>query len=171
MRPAVLPLCAWPVLKQAAVIADVDPPSHAALGDPSEIEFQGFQKYREDLDDQGPDSENSLDNNPPRSSSSTTASSSPSTVIQGTNHESIDSTEAEEKTLTFHNHISAVSIQAFAKASLERRENDGMLEGPVRQRDYENPYFEPQYGFPTEDEEDEQGESYTPHFAQNMNDS
>ncbi|XP_059507933.1 MAP kinase-activating death domain protein isoform X5 [Stegostoma tigrinum] len=150
---------------------NVDPPSHAALGDPSEIEFQGFQKYREDLDDQGPDSENSLDNNPPRSSSSTTASSSPSTVIQGTNHESIDSTEAEEKTLTFHNHISAVSIQAFAKASLERRENDGMSDGPVRQRDYENPYFEPQYGFPTEDEDDEQGESYTPHFAQNMNDS
>ncbi|XP_060694671.1 MAP kinase-activating death domain protein isoform X3 [Hemiscyllium ocellatum] len=150
---------------------NVDPPSHAALGDPSEIEFQGFQKYREDLDDQGPDSENSLDNNPPRSSSSTTASSSPSTVIQGTNHESIDSTEAEEKTLTFHNHISAASIQAFAKASLERRENNGMAEVPARQRDYENPYFEPQYGFPTEDEDDEQGESYTPHFVQNVNDN
>ncbi|XP_043562244.1 MAP kinase-activating death domain protein isoform X2 [Chiloscyllium plagiosum] len=150
---------------------NVDPPSHAALGDPSEIEFQGFQKYREDLDDQGPDSENSLDNNPPRSSSSTTASSSPSTVIQGTNHESIDSTEAEEKTLTFHNHISAASIQAFAKASLERRENNGMAEVPARQRDYENPYFEPQYGFPTEDEDDDQGESYTPHFVQNVNDN
>ncbi|XP_041053480.1 MAP kinase-activating death domain protein isoform X4 [Carcharodon carcharias] len=147
---------------------NVDPPTHAALGDPSEIEFQGFQKYRDDLDDQGLDSENSLENNALRSSSSTTASSSPSTVIQGTNHESIDSAEADEKTLTFHNHISATSIQAFAKANLERRENDGLLEGPGRQRDYDNPYFEPQYGFPVEEDEEEQGESYTPNFAQNI---
>ncbi|XP_078077483.1 MAP kinase-activating death domain protein [Mustelus asterias] len=150
---------------------NIDPPTHAALGDPSEIEFQGFQKYRDDLDDQGLDSENSLENNPLRSSSSTTASSSPSTVIQGTNHESIDSAEAEEKTLTFHNHISAASIQAFAKANLERRENDGLLEGPGRQRDYDNPYFEPQYGFPAEEGEEEQGESYTPNFAQNINEN
>ncbi|XP_078404928.1 MAP kinase-activating death domain protein isoform X6 [Cetorhinus maximus] len=148
---------------------NVDPPTHAALGDPSEIEFQGFQKYRDDLDDQGLDSENSLENNALRSSSSTTASSSPSTVIQGTNHESIDLAEADEKTLTFHNHISAASIQAFAKANLERRENDGMLEGTGRQCDYDNPYFEPQYGFPAEEDEEEQGESYTPNFAQNIN--
>uniref|UniRef100_UPI00398F69D4 MAP kinase-activating death domain protein n=1 Tax=Pristiophorus japonicus TaxID=55135 RepID=UPI00398F69D4 len=150
---------------------NVDPPTHAALGDPSEIEFQGYQKYRDDADDQGLDSENSLENNPPRSSSSTTASSSPSTVIQGTNHESMDSAELDEKTLTFHNHISAASIQAFAKASLERRESDGLSEVPGRQRDYDNPYFEPQYGFPTEegDGEDDQGESYTPNFAQNIN--
>ncbi|XP_067902885.1 MAP kinase-activating death domain protein [Heterodontus francisci] len=148
---------------------NVDPPTHAALGDPSEIDFQGFQKDRDDPDDQGLDSENSLENNPPRSSSSTTASSSPSTVIQGTNHESIDSAEADEKTLTFPNHISAASIQAFAKANLERRESDGLSEGPSHQRDYDNPYFEPQYGFPAEEDEDDQGESYTPHFAQNIN--
>ncbi|XP_038663199.1 MAP kinase-activating death domain protein isoform X9 [Scyliorhinus canicula] len=150
---------------------NLDPPTHAALGDPSEIEFQGFQKYRDDLDDQGLDSENSLENNPLRSSSSTTASSSPSTVIQGTNHESIDSAEAEDKTLTFHNHISAASIQAFAKANLERRENDGLSEGLVRHRDYDNPYFEPQYGFPAEEDEEEQGESYTPNFAHNINEN
>ncbi|GCB80473.1 hypothetical protein scyTo_0017190 [Scyliorhinus torazame] len=150
---------------------NLDPPTHAALGDPSEIEFQGFQKYRDDLDDQGLDSENSLENNPLRSSSSTTASSSPSTVIQGTNHESIDSAEAEDKTLTFHNHISAASIQAFAKANLERRENDGLSEGLVRNRDYDNPYFEPQYGFPAEEDEEEQGESYTPNFAHNINEN
>ncbi|XP_078271120.1 MAP kinase-activating death domain protein isoform X5 [Rhinoraja longicauda] len=150
---------------------NVDPPTHAALGDPSEIEFQGFQKFREDADDQGLDSENSLENNPPRSSSSTTASSSPSTVIQGINHESIDSVEADEKTLTFHNHIAATSIQAFAKVSLEQRENDGMPEGLGRQKDYDNPYFEPQYGFPAEEDEgeDDQGESYTPNFVQPIN--
>ncbi|XP_051884911.1 MAP kinase-activating death domain protein isoform X5 [Pristis pectinata] len=152
---------------------NIDPLTHAALGDPSEIEFQGFQKYREDLDDQGLDSENSLENNPPRSSSSTTASSSPSTVIQGINHESIDSVEADEKTLTFHNHITATSIQAFAKANLERRESDGLSEGTGRQKDYDNPYFEPQYGFPAEEGEgeDDQGESYTPNFVQPINGS
>ncbi|XP_059831328.1 MAP kinase-activating death domain protein isoform X1 [Hypanus sabinus] len=150
---------------------NIDPLTHAALGDPSEIDFQGFQKDREDPDDQGLDSENSLEINPPRSSSSTTASSSPSTVIQGINHESIDSVEADEKTLTFHNHIAATSIQAFAKASLERRESDGLSEVTGRQKDYDNPYFEPQYGFPTEEGEgeDDQGESYTPNFIQTIN--
>ncbi|XP_072128213.1 MAP kinase-activating death domain protein isoform X1 [Mobula birostris] len=150
---------------------NVDPLTHAALGDPSEIDFQGFQKDQEDQDDQGLDSENSLENNPPRSSSSTTASSSPSTVIQGINHESIDSVEADEKSLTFHNHIAATSIQAFAKASLERRESDGLSEVMGRQKDYDNPYFEPQYGFPTEEGEgeDDQGESYTPNFIQTIN--
>ncbi|XP_032894354.1 MAP kinase-activating death domain protein isoform X11 [Amblyraja radiata] len=150
---------------------NIDPLTHAALGDPSEIEFQGFQKFREDADDQGLDSENSLENNHPRSSSSTTASSSPSTVIQGINHESIDSVEADEKTLTFHNHIAATSIQAFAKVSLEQRENDGLSEGLGHQKDYDNPYFEPQYGFPAEEDEgeDDQGESYTPNFVQPIN--
>lgn len=150
---------------------NIDPLTHAALGDPSEIEFQGFQKFREDADDQGLDSENSLENNQPRSSSSTTASSSPSTVIQGINHESIDSVEADEKTLTFHNHIAATSIQAFSKASLEQRENDGLSEGLGHQKDYDNPYFEPQYGFPAEEDEgeDDQGESYTPNFVQPIN--
>ncbi|XP_067850389.1 MAP kinase-activating death domain protein-like, partial [Heptranchias perlo] len=148
---------------------NVDPPTHAALGDPSEIEFQGYQKYRDDPDDQGLDSENSLESNPLRSSSSTTASSSPSTVIQGTNHESIDSVDADERTLSFHNHISAASIQAFAKASCERRESDGLSSGSACQRDYDNPYFEPQYGFPAEEGEDEQGESYTPNFTQSIN--
>lgn len=40
-----------------------------------------------------------------------------------------------------------------------------------KKREYDNPYFEPQYGFPTEDdaEADEQEESYTPRFNQNLN--
>ncbi|XP_069750425.1 MAP kinase-activating death domain protein isoform X2 [Narcine bancroftii] len=148
---------------------NIDPLTHAALGDPSEIEFQGFQKYREDLHDQGIDSENSLETNPPRSSSSTTASSSPSTVIQGINHEPIDSADADEKTLVSHNHITATSIQAFAKANLERRESDALSESAGRLKDYDNPYFEPQYGFPTEEGDDDQGESYTPNFIQPIN--
>ncbi|NXH69263.1 MADD protein, partial [Hydrobates tethys] len=158
---------------------NVDPLTHAALGDASEVEFDDFQEYSGDLDEQAMDSENSQENNQPRSSSSTTASSSPSTVIHGVNHESADSAEMEEKLVAgFSNHLPSLSLQpSFPKISLDRRESDSAAgsmsssEGVVRKREYDNPYFEPQYGFPTEDEDDEQEESYTPRFNQNLNGS
>ncbi|NXK73636.1 MADD protein, partial [Amazona guildingii] len=158
---------------------NVDPLTHAALGDASEVEFDDFQEYSGDLDEQAMDSENSQENNQPRSSSSTTASSSPSTVIHGVNHESADAAEMEEKLVAgFSNHLPSLSLQpSFPKISLDRRESDGAAgsicssEGVVRKREYDNPYFEPQYGFPTEDEDDEQEESYTPRFNQNLNGS
>lgn len=67
----------------------MDPPTHAALGDASEVEFQDFHdKDSHNLD--GPSSVDGAvelsDGQPLRSSSSTTASSSPSTIIQGVNH-------------------------------------------------------------------------------------
>ncbi|XP_032044581.1 MAP kinase-activating death domain protein isoform X14 [Aythya fuligula] len=158
---------------------NVDPLTHAALGDASEVEFDDFQEYSGDLDEQAMDSENSQENNQPRSSSSTTASSSPSTVIHGVNHESADSAEMEEKLAAgFSNHLPSLPLQtSFPKMSLDRRESDSPAvsmtssEGVVRKREYDNPYFEPQYGFPTEDEDDEQEESYTPRFNQNLNGS
>ncbi|NXW26618.1 MADD protein, partial [Phaetusa simplex] len=158
---------------------NVDPLTHAALGDASEVEFDDFQEYSGDLDEQAMDSENSQENNQPRSSSSTTASSSPSTVIHGVNHESADSAEMEEKLVAgFSNHLPSLPLQAsFPKISLDRRESDSAAgsvsssEGVVRRREYDNPYFEPQYGFPMEDEDDEQEESYTPRFNQNLNGS
>ncbi|KAF1413355.1 MAP kinase-activating death domain protein, partial [Spheniscus humboldti] len=158
---------------------NVDPLTHAALGDASEVEFDDFQEYSGDLDEQAMDSENSQENNQPRSSSSTTASSSPSTVIHGVNHESADSAEMEEKLVAgFSNHLPSLPLQPnFPKISLDRREGDSTAgsmsfsEGVVRKREYDNPYFEPQYGFPTEDEDDEQEESYTPRFNQNLNGS
>ncbi|XP_059675181.1 MAP kinase-activating death domain protein isoform X14 [Gavia stellata] len=158
---------------------NVDPLTHAALGDASEVEFDDFQEYSGDLDEQAMDSENSQENNQPRSSSSTTASSSPSTVIHGVNHESADSAEMEEKLVAgFSNHLPSLPLQpSFPKISLDRRESDSAAgsmsssEGVVRKREYDNPYFEPQYGFPTEDEDDEQEESYTPRFNQNLNGS
>uniref|UniRef100_A0A672TRI1 MAP kinase-activating death domain protein n=1 Tax=Strigops habroptila TaxID=2489341 RepID=A0A672TRI1_STRHB len=175
---------------------NVDPLTHAALGDASEVEFDDFQEYSGDLDEQAMDSENSQENNQPRSSSSTTASSSPSTVIHGVNHlyaaqvgeqindltgpqESADAAEMEEKLVAgFSNHLPSLSLQpSFPKISLDRRESDSAAgsmsssEGVVRRREYDNPYFEPQYGFPTEDEDDEQEESYTPRFNQNLNGS
>ncbi|XP_075568091.1 MAP kinase-activating death domain protein isoform X20 [Pelecanus crispus] len=158
---------------------NVDPLTHAALGDASEVEFDDFQEYSGDLDEQAMDSENSQENNQPRSSSSTTASSSPSTVIHGVNHESADSAEMEDKLVAgFSNHLPSLPLQpSFPKISLDRRESDSAAgsmsssEGVVRKREYDNPYFEPQYGFPTEDEDDEQEESYTPRFNQNLNGS
>ncbi|KFP81246.1 MAP kinase-activating death domain protein, partial [Apaloderma vittatum] len=158
---------------------NVDPLTHAALGDASEVEFDDFQEYSGDLDEQAMDSENSQENNQPRSSSSTTASSSPSTVIHGVNHESADSAEIEEKLVAgFSNHLPSLPLQtSFPRLSLDRREIDSAAgnmsssEGVVRKREYDNPYFEPQYGFPTEDEDDEQEESYTPRFNQNLSGS
>ncbi|XP_030415720.1 MAP kinase-activating death domain protein isoform X20 [Gopherus evgoodei] len=155
---------------------NVDPLTHAALGDASEVEFDDFQEYSGDLDAQALDSESSLDNNQPRSSSSTTASSSPSTVIHGVNHESADSAEMEEKMITgFSNHLPSLPLQPnFPKMNLERRDGESpaasmsSVEGMVKKREYDNPYFEPQYGFPTEEEDEEQEESYTPKFNQNL---
>ncbi|XP_025024551.1 MAP kinase-activating death domain protein isoform X17 [Python bivittatus] len=156
---------------------NVDPLTHAALGDASEVEFDDFQEYSGDMDEQAPDSENSQDNNQPRSSSSTTASSSPSTVIHGVNHESADSAEIEEKMVAgFSNHLSSLPLQPnFPKMAVDHRDSESpsfslsSAEGMVKKREYDNPYFEPQYGFPTEEEEDEQEESYTPKFNQNLN--
>ncbi|KAM7165298.1 MAP kinase-activating death domain protein isoform 5-T11 [Macrochelys suwanniensis] len=155
---------------------NVDPLTHAALGDASEVEFDDFQEYSGDLDAQALDSESSQDNNQPRSSSSTTASSSPSTVIHGVNHESADSAEMEEKMIAgFSNHLPSLPLQPnFPKMNLERRESESpagsmsSVEGMVKKREYDNPYFEPQYGFPTEEEDEEQEESYTPRFNQNL---
>lgn len=76
----------------------------------------------------------------------------------------------------FSNHLPTLPLQPnFPKINLERRENEspaGSLsytDGVVKKREYDNPYFEPQYGFPTEEEEEEQEESYTPRFNQNLN--
>lgn len=68
----------------------LDPPTHAALGDASEVEFQDFRDFREDHGSEGPPGGDGpaepSEGQPLRSSSSTTASSSPSTIIQGVNH-------------------------------------------------------------------------------------
>ncbi|NXH14528.1 MADD protein, partial [Bucco capensis] len=155
---------------------NVDPLTHAALGDASEVEFDDFQEYSGDLDEQAMDSENSQENNQPRSSSSTTASSSPSTVIHGVNHESADTAEIEENLVAgFSNHLPSLPLQpSFPKISLDCRESNSTAgsvsssEGAVRKQEYDNPYFEPQYGFPAEEDDDEQEESYTPRFNQNL---
>ncbi|XP_066556827.1 MAP kinase-activating death domain protein isoform X10 [Amia ocellicauda] len=154
----------------------VDPPTHAALGDPSEVEFQEFQEYRGEGEDPALDSEASLENHQPRSSSSTTASSSPSTIIQGVNQEPCESADVEDRAAPGPQpSLPVLGVPAFAKLGLERREGEPVptADGTPKKRDYDNPYFEPQYGFPTEEEGDgdEVEESYTPNFPQSVNGS
>ncbi|XP_069385749.1 MAP kinase-activating death domain protein isoform X28 [Paralichthys olivaceus] len=150
----------------------LDPPTHAALGDASEVEFQDFHEFRE-----GPGSEGPLggegpaeasDGQPLRSSSSTTASSSPSTIIQGVNNEQGEAPEIEASaSAALQNPVPALGSQPFLRPPADT----GLQDPANKKQEYDNPYFEPQYGFPTEDDPDaeEQVESYTPRFNQNLN--
>ncbi|XP_032138036.1 MAP kinase-activating death domain protein isoform X10 [Sapajus apella] len=146
---------------------NVDPLTHAALGDASEVEIDELQNQKE-AEEPGPDSENSQENPPLRSSSSTTASSSPSTVIHGANSEPADSTEMDDKAAVGVSKPLPSMPPSIGKSDVDRRQTE-IGEGSVRRRIYDNPYFEPQYGFPPEEDEDEQGESYTPRFSQHVN--
>uniref|UniRef100_A0A8C0LJ17 MAP kinase-activating death domain protein n=1 Tax=Canis lupus dingo TaxID=286419 RepID=A0A8C0LJ17_CANLU len=146
---------------------NVDPLTHAALGDASEVEIDELQNQKES-EEPGPDSENSQENLPLRSSSSTTASSSPSTVIHGANSEPADSTEVDDKAAVGVSKPPPTVPPSIGKSNVDRRQTE-IGEGSVRRRTYDNPYFEPQYGFPPEEEDDEQGESYTPRFSQHVN--
>ncbi|XP_074192455.1 MAP kinase-activating death domain protein isoform X47 [Rhinolophus sinicus] len=73
---------------------NVDPLTHAALGDASEVKIDELQNQKE-AEEPGPDSENSQENTPLRSS--TAASSSPSTTIHGASSAPADSAEMDDK--------------------------------------------------------------------------
>ncbi|XP_035538218.1 MAP kinase-activating death domain protein isoform X8 [Morone saxatilis] len=150
----------------------LDPPTHAALGDASEVEFQDFEDFRERHGSEGPPSGDGptepSDGQPLRSSSSTTASSSPSTVIQGVNHEQVEAPEIEASaSAALQNPVPALGSQPFLRPPADA----GLVDPTNKKQEYDNPYFEPQYGFPSEDDPDaeEQVESYTPRFNQNLN--
>uniref|UniRef100_A0ABI7YW77 MAP kinase-activating death domain protein n=1 Tax=Felis catus TaxID=9685 RepID=A0ABI7YW77_FELCA len=146
---------------------NVDPLTHAALGDASEVEIAELQNQKES-EEPGPDSENPQENPPLRSSSSTTASSSPSTVVHGANSEPADSTEVDDKAAVGVSKPLPTTPPSIGKSTADRHQTE-IGEGSVRRRTYDNPYFEPQYGFPPEEDDDEQGESYTPRFSQHVN--
>ncbi|XP_041795147.1 MAP kinase-activating death domain protein isoform X6 [Chelmon rostratus] len=150
----------------------LDPPTHAALGDASEVEFQCFEDFRESRGSEGPPSGDGpaepSDGQPLRSSSSTTASSSPSTIIQGVNHEQGEAPEIEASaSAALQNPVPALISQPFLRPTADA----GLVDPANKKQEYDNPYFEPQYGFPSEDDPDaeEQVESYTPRFNQNLN--
>uniref|UniRef100_A0A673XX81 MAP kinase-activating death domain protein n=1 Tax=Salmo trutta TaxID=8032 RepID=A0A673XX81_SALTR len=132
-------------------INNLDPPTHAALGDASEVEFQEFKgegllPQEKALPEGGDGAPEPPDGQTLRSSSSTTASSSPSTIIQGVNNVS--------EPLNLHPY-KTMQLTLFLATKGE----------------YDNPYFEPQYGFPAEEdpEAEDQEETYTPRFNQNLN--
>ncbi|XP_010780920.1 MAP kinase-activating death domain protein isoform X11 [Notothenia coriiceps] len=148
----------------------LDPPTHAALGDASEVEFQDFHDFREGSE--GPSSGDgpaeASDGQPLRSSSSTTASSSPSTVIQGVNQEPGEIPTIEVPAgAALQNPASGLVSQPLLRPPADA----GLADPANKKQEYDNPYFEPQYGFPSEDDPDaeEQVESYTPRFNQNLN--
>uniref|UniRef100_H3CW31 MAP kinase-activating death domain protein n=1 Tax=Tetraodon nigroviridis TaxID=99883 RepID=H3CW31_TETNG len=149
--------------------SSLDPPTHAALGDASEVEFQDFREDDPGLD--GPPGEEGTgepsDGQPLRSSSSTTASSSPSTIIQGVNHESEAPEMEASASAALQNPVPALGSQPFLRPAAD----PGLADPAGKKQEYDNPYFEPQYGFPSEDDPDveEQVESYTPRFNQNLN--
>lgn len=57
---------------------------------------------------------------------------------------------------------------SMGKWNVDRRQTEIGV-GSVCQQTYDSPYFKPQYGFPPEEDDDEQGESYTPRFSQHVN--
>ncbi|XP_042616184.1 MAP kinase-activating death domain protein-like isoform X32 [Cyprinus carpio] len=148
---------------------NVDALTHAALGDANEVEIHYFQEYKGDNGDPEPEGlPEAVDSQPLRSSSSTTASSSPSTVIQGVNHEQKEPVEVEATAgITLQNPVPGLGAPPFTRPTPDLVPVDPAN----KKREYDNPYFEPQYGFPSEEdtEADEQEESYTPRFSQNLN--
>ncbi|XP_064348443.1 MAP kinase-activating death domain protein isoform X29 [Camelus dromedarius] len=146
---------------------NVDPLTHAALGDASEVAIDELQSQKE-AEEPGPEGENSRENPPLRSSSSTTASSSPSTIIHGATSEPADSTEMDDKAAVGISKPFPSVPPSIGKSNVDKRQAE-IGEGSVRRRIYDNPYFEPQYGFSPEEDDEEQGESYTPRFSQHVN--
>ncbi|XP_021541097.1 MAP kinase-activating death domain protein isoform X3 [Neomonachus schauinslandi] len=147
----------------------VDPLTHAALGDASEVEIDELQNQKES-EEPGPDSEHPQENPPLRSSSSTTTGSSPSMVIHGATPEPADSTGVDDRAAGGVSKPLPTVPPSTGKSNADRRQTE-IGEGSVRRRTYDNPYFEPQYGLPPEEDDDEQGESYTPRFSQHVNGS
>uniref|UniRef100_A0A8C7PZL7 MAP kinase-activating death domain protein n=1 Tax=Oncorhynchus mykiss TaxID=8022 RepID=A0A8C7PZL7_ONCMY len=157
-------------------INNLDPPTHAALGDASEVEFQDFQEFKGEgplpqekaLPEGGDGPPEPPDGQALRSSSSTTASSSPSTIIQGVNNEQAEPVEMEAlASAALQNPVPGLGVPPFS-----RPPPDAAPVGPANKKgEYDNPYFEPQYGFPAEEdpEAEDQEETYTPRFNQNLN--
>ncbi|XP_030270108.1 MAP kinase-activating death domain protein isoform X12 [Sparus aurata] len=102
----------------------LDPPTHAALGDASEVEFQHYEDFREGQGSEGPSSGDgpaeASDGQPLRSSSSTTASSSPSTIIQGVNNEQGEAPEIEvSASAALQNPVPALASQPFLRPTAD----------------------------------------------------
>ncbi|XP_023566344.1 MAP kinase-activating death domain protein [Octodon degus] len=150
---------------------NVDPLTHAALGDASEVAIDELQNQKE-VEELGPDSEHTQETPALRSSSSTTASSSPSTVIHGANPEPADYTEMDKSSVGISKSL-PTGPSSLSKVGMDRRQAESG-EGSVCRRACDGLYLESQCGLPPEEEEEdeeEQGEQYTPRFSQHVHGS
>ncbi|XP_014648047.1 PREDICTED: MAP kinase-activating death domain protein isoform X21 [Ceratotherium simum simum] len=102
---------------------NVDPLTHAALGDASEVEIDELQTQKEE-EEPGPDSEHSQENPPLRSSSSTTTSSSPSTVIHGASSEPADSTKMDDKAAVSVSKPLPTVPPSIGRSNMDRRQTE-----------------------------------------------
>ncbi|KAM5248799.1 MAP kinase-activating death domain protein isoform 10-T10 [Ctenodactylus gundi] len=143
---------------------NVDPLTHAALGDASEVEIDELQNQKE-AEEPGLASEHAQEHAPPHSGSSTTPSSSPSAGTHGASSEPADSAEIDDKAAGSTSRSLPPMPPSTGKPAVDRRQTE-IAEGSVHQRICDSSYLEPQHGFPSEEEDDEQGESYTPQFSQ-----
>ncbi|XP_047437111.1 MAP kinase-activating death domain protein isoform X18 [Mugil cephalus] len=118
----------------------LDPPTHAALGDASEVEFQDYHDFREGQGSDGPPSGDgpveSSDGQPLRSSSSTTASSSPSTIIQGVNHDQGEVSEIEASaSAALQNPVPVLGSQPFLRPAAE----SGLVDTANKKQELQRP--------------------------------
>ncbi|XP_063083961.1 MAP kinase-activating death domain protein isoform X21 [Cavia porcellus] len=100
---------------------NVDPLTHAALGDASEVAIDELQNQKE-VEEPGPEGENTQENPALRSSCSTTASSSPSTVIHGANPEPADYVEMDDKVAVGINKPLPPVPPSLSKVGMDRRQ-------------------------------------------------
>nr|XP_044605637.1 MAP kinase-activating death domain protein isoform X32 [Equus asinus] len=99
---------------------NVDPLTHAALGDASEVEIDELQTQKE-AEEPGPDSEHSQETPLLRSSSSPTAGSSP---IRGASSEPADSTKMDDKTTVGVSKPPTTVPPSIGKSSVDRRQTE-----------------------------------------------
>ncbi|XP_046499166.1 MAP kinase-activating death domain protein isoform X32 [Equus quagga] len=99
---------------------NVDPLTHAALGDASEVEIDELQTQKE-AEEPGPDSEHSQETPLLRSSSSPTAGSSP---IRGASSEPADSTKMDDKTAVGVSKPPTTVPPSIGKSSVDRRQTE-----------------------------------------------
>ncbi|XP_057551820.1 MAP kinase-activating death domain protein isoform X45 [Hippopotamus amphibius kiboko] len=102
---------------------NVDPLTHAALGDASEVAIDELQNPKE-AEEPGPDGESPQEKPPVRCSSSTTASSSPSTVIPGASSEPADSTEMDDKAAVGVSKSLPSVAPCVSKPNVDRRQTE-----------------------------------------------
>nr|KAF6343144.1 MAP kinase activating death domain [Pipistrellus kuhlii] len=102
---------------------NVDPLTHAALGDASEVEIDELPSQKE-AGEPGPHRESAQEHPPPHSGSSTVASSGPSTVTHAASAEPADSTEMDDKAAVAISKPLPPVPPSISKSAADRRQTE-----------------------------------------------